>query len=302
MASETMDRILFGDNQFFGVNHMSEEKAYAQAIRFRETSEIIKVLDTAYDLGINVFMCTTHERIGAVCDHVRVNSARYSRFRFYPCMPYAHKYWNTVTELGIVGSMKHFFPGNIIETLVQGGKAAVRRDYTGMMKILVDAEMAMFHDLPIEYVFLQNLVTDLLLGIGVPDVFRAFHDHVGEKYGATAGFITMNLPLLLDTLEQAGIEYPTVCASVNKVAFRMCGGRERVESLLRDRRCEAIAMQVLAAGAIPPQEAIEYVCQLDGVDAILFGASSPQNIRQTTDLILHYSGQSHLTRTLKTAV
>jgi hypothetical protein len=26
-----MDRVLFGDNQFFGVNHMSEEKARAQA-------------------------------------------------------------------------------------------------------------------------------------------------------------------------------------------------------------------------------------------------------------------------------
>ena len=29
-----MDRILFGDNQFFAVNHMSEEKSQAQAIRF----------------------------------------------------------------------------------------------------------------------------------------------------------------------------------------------------------------------------------------------------------------------------
>ena len=25
-----MDRLLFGDNQFFGVNHMSEEKARSQ--------------------------------------------------------------------------------------------------------------------------------------------------------------------------------------------------------------------------------------------------------------------------------
>ena len=30
-----MDRLLFGDNQFFGVNHMSEEKARAQAMRFQ---------------------------------------------------------------------------------------------------------------------------------------------------------------------------------------------------------------------------------------------------------------------------
>ena len=32
-----MDRLLFGDNQFFGVNHMSEEKARAQAMRFQDT-------------------------------------------------------------------------------------------------------------------------------------------------------------------------------------------------------------------------------------------------------------------------
>ncbi len=284
-----MHRILFGDNQFFAVNHMSEEKSQAQAIRFRDTGAIIKVLDTAYDLGIKVFMCTTHDRIGEICDHVRANPSRYADFRFYPCMPYAHKYWNAVTELGVLGSLKRFFPGNVATTLFQGGMNAVRRDYIGMMKLLVDAEMAMFRDLPIDYVFLQNVVTDLLLGLGLSDVFKAFHDHVGERYGAKAGFITMNLPMLLDALEEAGIDNPTVCASINKTGFRMCGGLDRVEGLLRDERCEAIAMQVLAAGAIPPKEALEYVCELKGVESILFGASSEQNIRQTRDLILQHT-------------
>ena len=54
-----MDRILFGDNQFFGINHMSEEKARNQAMRFRDVQSVIRVLDTAYDLGIRAFMCTT---------------------------------------------------------------------------------------------------------------------------------------------------------------------------------------------------------------------------------------------------
>ena len=31
-----MDRLLFGDNQFFGVNHMSEDKARTQLMRFQE--------------------------------------------------------------------------------------------------------------------------------------------------------------------------------------------------------------------------------------------------------------------------
>ena len=72
-----MDRILFGDNQFFGVNHMSEEKARQQLVRFKETSSIIRVLDDAYDMGIRTFMCTTHDRIGEICDHMRANPARY---------------------------------------------------------------------------------------------------------------------------------------------------------------------------------------------------------------------------------
>jgi hypothetical protein len=48
-------------------------------------------------------------------------------------------------------------------------------------------------------------------------------------------------------------------------------------------------MQVFAAGAIPPKEALEYVCRLKGVDSILFGASSRQHIIQTKELIKNLS-------------
>src|ERR1700722_7271657 len=72
-----MERVLFGDNQFFGINHMSEEKALAQAMKFQNTSAIIDVIDAAHDAGIRVFMCTTHERIAEICDHVRANPDKY---------------------------------------------------------------------------------------------------------------------------------------------------------------------------------------------------------------------------------
>ncbi|MEM6374475.1 MAG: hypothetical protein AAF727_17120, partial [Pseudomonadota bacterium] len=82
-----MDRLLFGDNQFFGINHMSEEKARAQAMRFQDTSAIMDVLDVAYDAGIRTFMCTTHDRIAEIAQIVRDNPDRYPDFLFYPCMP-----------------------------------------------------------------------------------------------------------------------------------------------------------------------------------------------------------------------
>jgi len=44
-------------------------------------------------------------------------------------------------------------------------------------------------------------------------------------------------------------------------------------------------MSVFASGAIPPKEAVEWVCGLRGLHSIVFGASSPGNIRQTKELI-----------------
>ncbi len=73
-----MDRLLFGDNQFFGVNHMSEEKARSQLMRFQELEAVMDVLDLAYDEGIRTFMCTTHDRIADVADRVREAPERYA--------------------------------------------------------------------------------------------------------------------------------------------------------------------------------------------------------------------------------
>src|SRR5216684_563154 len=242
----TIDRILFGDNQFFGVNHMSEEKARQQLLKFKDTSAIIEVLDEAYDLGVRTFMCTTHDRIGEICDHMRANRARYKDFVYFPCMPYAHKYANAVSQVGV---------------------------------------MKRFEGLNTPVIFLQNVVTDLLLGLKLHPVFAEFDRYIKERYGAEAGYITMNLPLLLDTLAKAGVENPIVCANINKIGFRMSGGVDAYRDVLRTRKCRAIAMSVLASGAIPPQEAIEWACGLEGLQSIVFGASSRGNIRQTQELI-----------------
>ncbi len=280
-----MNRILFGDNQFFGINHMSEEKARAQAMQFKDTAAIMRVLDHAYDAGIRVFMCTTHDRVGEIADIVRGNPGRYPDFEFYPCMPYAHKYANSVGEVGIIETLRRFAPGGIVDTLIKGAISAVTQDMEKLMQLLVDAEMKRFAGLKTPVVFLQNVVTDLLLGLKLYDMFAAFERHVRQAHGAEAGFITMNLPALVDALERVGVKNPIVCANVNKIGFRMSGGVDAYRDLVRSGRCRPIAMSVFASGAIPPREAIEWVCGLEGLQAIVFGASSAGNIRQSKELI-----------------
>ena len=279
-----MDRVIFGDNQFFGVNHSSDEKSRAQAIRFKDNQAIIDVLNIAVDEGINTFMCTSHDRIAEICQYIRADP-KFANFQIYPCMPYAHKYANAVTELGIIGTIKQYVPGNIFSTFAKGGLAFMKKDFISMMELLVDAEMKMFKGISTPVIFLQNVVTDLLLGLGMTEFLAAFYHYIREKHHAEAGFITMNLPLLLKTLEDAGIKNPTICASINKAGFRMSGGKEVYEKLIAEKRCRLIAMQVFAAGTIPSNEALEYVCQMDGIESILFGASSRGNIKNTVEVI-----------------
>jgi hypothetical protein len=278
--------LIFGDNQFFGVNHMSEERARAQAIRFRDISAVMDVLADAQAAGIGPFMCTTHERIAQVCNIVRADRAAYPDLVFYPCMPYAHKYAQAVTEDGMLGSLQRFLPQQgLVGTLVQGATSLVKRDVAGLARLLVDAEMKMFRDLPTPVIFLQNVVVDLLLGLGAIELFAAFAEHVRTAYGAEPGFITMNLPRLLPALREAGVDNPIVCANINMAGFRMSGGVAAYRAALEGCQCRVIAMSVFASGALPADAAIKWVAQLPNISALVFGASSRSNIEATAALV-----------------
>jgi len=284
-----MDKLLFGDNQFFGVNHMSEEKARAQSMRFQEIGAVIDVLDAALDEGIRTFMCTTHDRIAMVADHMRANPTRYADYVFYPCMPYAHKYANAVTEEGPLGALKKFMPSEgLLDAAMRGGMSLARKDVEGISTLLIDAEMKMFQGLNTPVIFVQNVVTDLILGMGFNEAFRIFADHIRNRYGAEPGFITMNTPRLVPVLEALGIKNPIVCSNINKIGFRMSGGMEAYERTLRNHEFRAIAMSVFASGALKPDEAISWICDQPNIESIVFGASNRGNIRNTRELVDKY--------------
>ena len=281
-----MDRAILGDNQFFAVNHLSDERSRAQAIRFKDNRAIIDVLDQAMECGVNTFMCTTHDRIAGICDHMRKNPAKYGDFKFFPGMPYAHKYANALTELGILGTLQAYIPGNIFAVTGKAGLAFLRKDFPSLMELLVDAEMKMFEGMNTPVIFLQNVIVDLMLGLGTDELFVHYAEYIRKRYGAEPGFITMNLPRMVDLCERVGIDNPIICSSINKIGFRMSGGVGEYEEYLQsDRRFRPMAMQCLAAGALKPAEAMDYVNRFPKIESVVFGASSKAHIAETKRLI-----------------
>ena len=148
--------------------------------------------------------------------------------------------------------------------------------------------MKMFRDLNVKVIFLQNIVTDLLLGFGVKEVFVSFAEYVREKYGVEPGFVSLNLPKLVDFLLDCGIENPVVCSAINKAGYFMNPDIDSYEDTLKNKKFQPMAMSILASGAVRPEDAVKYICDQPGIQSIVFGASSKHHIIETKNLIDRY--------------
>ena len=94
---------------------------------------------------------------------------KFEKYDIYPCMPYAHKYANAVTEYGVLGAMNQFVPGNLFVSLVKGGISYFSKDHFALMELMIDAEMKMFKGLNVKVIFLQNIIILIKLNLNAWD-------------------------------------------------------------------------------------------------------------------------------------
>lgn len=289
---ERIDKIVYGDNQFFGINHRSQDKAEQLAERFSDINEIFRTYDVAYDCGVRAIMLNSNEKAPAITEYFRKNKAKYQDVAWYPSIPYPHKYANMVAEKGLFGTfneviMKNSGAFGALKMIGGGAMAALNKDAIKLLQLLVDAEVGMFKGLDVKAVFLQNVITDLLLGYQIKDVFQGYCDYIRKKYKAIPGFITLNLPFLMERLKEWGIEDVVICSSINKIGFTMNPSMDAYLEIIKNNdpsKYQLMAMSTLASGAIKPTEAYEFINALN-LQSVVFGASSEKNIRSTLDLI-----------------
>jgi hypothetical protein len=278
-------RILLGDNQFLGINHASPDKALALDDKFARPDAILEVIDWAYQAGIRDFMFTTHDRLKPVFAEI-VRSRLFPGMQYIPCLPYAHKYANSLTDGGIKAVVTDHMGGCSKTQLLAGiGRLAVG-DFAAVMQLLVEIELLMTRGLNVRGVFLQNVIFDLIVGLRGQALLTRFHRHVTERFHATPGYITMNHPLAQKVLcDEVGLQHPWICANFNVAGFRMNPGKAEVDASFSNGRSKNIAMSIFGSGALSVGGAVEHVRDFQGVDSILFGSSRRQNIESNSALI-----------------
>jgi hypothetical protein len=282
-----IDRVIFGDNQFFGINHMSQEKAREQAARFSDLGAITSVYEIAIDAGIRAFMLNSNDRAMGICDYFRSRKSTHPDLMWYPSIPYPHKYANLVAEKGILPAIQSvLFGGGAADAfgmIKQMGSAILFRDELRAMHSLVDLELRAFAGLNVRAVFLQNVITDLLLGLGLHEVIADYCDHLRRHHKVIPGLITQNLPRLLAFLSTHGIEGVAVCASFNKIGYLMSPDVESYTTAASrndGRAYPIIAMSTLASGAVKPADAYDFIAR-QNIQSVVFGASTKAHIGDT---------------------
>ncbi len=289
---EQLDKIILGDNQFFGINHRSQEKAEEMLKRFGNVDNIFEVYDNAFECGVKAVMLNSNEKAIAICDRFRANKSKYGDIAWYPSIPYAYKYANMVNELGIFPAINEtIFKGNtamgVLGMMAKGVSVAVNKDALKMMEMLIDVEYKMFRDLNVKVFFLQNIITDLILGYGIKDIFEHFSEYLRKKYKVTPGFVTLNMPYLKSKFEEWGIEDVVICSSINAAGFNMHPSKEEYDKVIAANdptKYQLMAMNVLASGSISVKESFDYINSLN-IQSVVFGASSKNHIQSTVDAI-----------------
>jgi len=282
--------ILLGDNPFFGVSHLSQEIARQKAAKSQNFNNILDVMNSSFNLGINKMVVSTHPQINNLIQHIKNNSQLIDKFEFYPILPYAQGYVSKVNEMGMINALKDILKSasfqNKISIIAKGGLGALRKDFFKLFKVLIDIELLKLQDSKINTVFLHDVLTDLALSLGMKKVFQTFQEHIHEKHKAKSGLVTKNFPLLVSRLKEWNLEFQHIMTSFNPIGFQMNPNREQCESALSEYDGEVIAMSVLAGGFLKLQEAQHYLSTLPEIKTLVVGVSSPEHAKTTFELLL----------------
>lgn len=288
----TLDRLILGDNQFFGVNHMSQDKGKERYEQFKDIEEIRKILHMALDNGINAVMFSTHPTIYKITDMMRNDERLRTEMSIYINVPYIIKYVQMVTECGIYETVNQTFSGDSLlgkmNFALKSAKSLVTQNYMSLIEQLVDVEVKPFKGLKIKSIFLHNALVDLAMAYEIDDAFLTFVNHVSSKYNVTPGFITLNYQKLNDYLKEIDIKDAFIMSSINKNGFLMNPSQNAAEDSIRNANYPHIAMATLASGSLKPDEAYEYLFGLGKIDSVIVGASSKKHIEETFTLINEY--------------
>lgn len=276
--------ILLGDNPFFGIDHLSQDRARKRMETLRGFQKISEVIEFASKLGVNGFVASTHPQLKDLIQYMKNNTDLLEKLEFYPILPYTQGYVEKVTEKGMMGALKDVLSGSTLQEktkiIFSGTLGILQKDLDKLLRTLIDIELLPLNQVNKKIIFLHDVITDLAISLNMKSVIEIFFKHIEDKYGIEVGLVTKNFPKLISTLKKWNYDLPTIMTSFNSIGNQMNPSKEACESCLLDNDVKVIAMNVLAGGLLPPQDSAKYISSLN-LTATVIGMSTKEHATET---------------------
>ena len=288
MKNFELEKIILGHNPLFGVDHLSQEQGNIKELKFEDKNLITDVLLYAKSLGVNAMMMSTHPRSEVVVDIIR-NNKELIDMKIYPLLPYIRKYVRKSNEKGMLNlALEIMNKANLkqkFSIMINSGKSILGKDINQMIKLAVDVEFLTFKELNIGAIFLHDALTDLALGLDLISSLEIFRDHIQNKYGVPAGFITKNVYNFRNKVDERGWKDYLIMASINKAGFFVNPSLNIAIDSINKPGMNFIAMSTLAGGALKPGDAFKFIGEETKIKSVVVGMSKKEHIAETVSMI-----------------
>jgi hypothetical protein len=288
--------LLVGDNPFHGISHLSQERSRVRGDTPTNPEYAARLIGLSVENGADGFMFSVSDTTLSILDVLRKNGDD-DGLRLYAIVPYAYEYVRLAGAFGgVPGLAKKLvreivFSGNL-RAVASGLNGVIRSDLASLFKTYLLYEICRVRrsaggKAKLESVLLHQLITDLCLGLGLDWVFK-FYTEFLLKRGITPGFNTGNFALLVEKLREwdIGLEDVVIAAPFNKVGFQMVPSREECEKALAGLpKPNVLAISILAAGYLKPEEAVDYIAGLPNVKGVAVGVSKERHAIETFKLL-----------------
>jgi hypothetical protein len=277
-----------GDNPFYGVDHLSHERARQRAVTTQTIDNIINVITSSYGAGMNGMVVATRPKLDELITQLRTRSEILDKLKFNAVMPYAQGYVLKLSEKGLINTVLDILKSaglkNDLRMITQGTFGFLKKDFNELFKIFIDVELLKLKNIKVQTVFLHPVLTDLALALDMKKVFETFRDHLKDYYGVKAGLCTKNFSRLVSKLNEWELDMPGIMTSFNKAGFLMNPTRQECEKSLQNYSGDVIAMNIMAGGFLKLNEAYEYIVSLPKIRNVVIGVSSMEHAKKTFEL------------------
>ena len=271
-------KIILGDNQFFGVNHFDIQKGQKTKLKFDTTKKIEKFINNSLSLGMDGFMINSNDK---GFELISKNQFVINKEIHYS-IPYPHKYASMVNENGMISILNHVFKNtSMIKNIIGGIKLVASQNIKYITPLALNLEVPTNLKKG-SYIYMQNIITDLLMGIGRGDILIEFIKSV-TKMGYKPGIITLN-PIMFDKLlskqeDNSWLRDLIVCFNINQDGFNVFPSLDIVEDFIKSKpKYQLMGMSIFASGASNIPSSVSYIKKLN-LDYVVFGTSSLENVK-----------------------